>query len=80
MGTLRIKEELSYYMYWIETMTKKFCSSDYLTGAAQEPGRRQVQGPLSGFSVVIVANRHRTFGRPGPTKTHLVIDPVQSRS
>jgi hypothetical protein len=30
-------------MYRIGTATKKFCSRDYLTGAAQEPGRRQAQ-------------------------------------
>ena len=32
-------------MYQIGTVTKKFCSRDYLTGAAQEPGRRQAQVP-----------------------------------
>ena len=49
MGMLRIKKELSYYMYRIELLTKKFCRSDYLTGVAQKPGRRQVQGLLLGY-------------------------------
>jgi hypothetical protein len=46
MGILIIKEELSCYMYWIKTVTKKFRGSDYLMGAAREPGRGQVQVPL----------------------------------
>jgi hypothetical protein len=55
MGMLIIKEELSCYMYWIETVNKKFCSSDYLTGSGAGAAPQAGEGPAESLYPVVIS-------------------------